>query len=390
MSSALDTSRRQLMLGGSALAAAVARPGRAQTARAKPAAAARADAVAQRLLAANPAPALSVAVARPAGLVWAKAYGKADLQLDVAATPAHRFGLGSVSKVVTAAAAARLVTRGLIDLDAPIVRWLPDLPAQHRQTTLRQLFTHRSGIRHYDLGRDLSAKAPGGPIGQRAYPSNREILDIFINDPLVGPPGAQIAYSSYGYTLASIVMETAARQPFLELLRAEVGGPFALSSLEDDYPFTVKPGRVSGYTEAKLYTSLGFPMAKDGWANSRRDNPAYKWAAGGLIMTPSDIARFGAAHLESSTTAITPAERALLFTPMTEKTRNMPPLGLAWRVDADEKGRPRWHHAGSDEGSRASLVVYPGLGLSIALATNLFAVPGNVLAPSSELADAFA
>jgi serine beta-lactamase-like protein LACTB len=389
MSLRLDTSRRQLMLGGTALAATVATPATARVLQDK-AGGVRADAVAQRLLATSPAPALSVAVARSNGLVWAKAYGKADLQLDVATTPAHRFGLGSISKILTAAAAARLATRGVIDLDEPITRWLPDLPAQHRQTTLRQLFTHRGGIRHYDLAHDFGAKAPGGPIGQRAYPSNRQILDIFINDPLVGPPGAKVAYSSFGYSLASIVMETAARQPFLELLKAEVTVPFGLSSLEGDYPFTVKPGRVSGYTDGKLYTGLGYPMAKDGWANSRQDNPSYKWAAGGLIMTPSDIARFGAAHLESPASAISAAERALLFTPMTEKAGNMPPLGLGWRIDADEKGRARWHHAGSDEGSRASLVIYPELGLSIALATNLFAVPGNVLKPSSELADAFA
>jgi CubicO group peptidase (beta-lactamase class C family) len=277
----------------------------------------------------------------------------------------------------------------VIDLDAPIVRWLPDLPAQHRQTTLRQLFTHRSGIRHYDLPRDLGPKAPGGQIGQRVYPSNREILDIFVNDPLIGPPGAQIAYSSFGYTLASIVMETAARQPFLDLLKTEVGAPFGLSSLEGDYPFTIRPGRARGYTDAKLYRGLGIPIAQDGWINARQDNPAYKWAAGGLIMTPSDMAQFGAAHLEAPKSPITPAERELLFTPMTEKVKNMPPLGLAWRVDADEKGRPRWHHAGGDEAGRASLVVYPGLGLSIAFASNLYAVPGNVLRPSSELADAF-
>lgn len=374
--------RRQMLLGAAAL---VATPAHARPIENK-----SADAIARQLLAANTAPALSLAVARSSGLVWAKAYGKADLQLDVAATPAHRFGLGSVSKVVTATAVSRLVSRGVIDLDAPITRWLPDLPAQHRQTTLRQLFTHRAGIRHYDLQLDLGAKAPGGPIGQRAYPSNREILDIFINDPLIAPPGTKVAYSSYGYTLASIVMETAAKQPFVELLKAEVGGPFGLPSLDGDDSFAIKPGRVAGYTDAKLYKSLGYPLAQDGLANSRRDNPAYKWAAGGLIMTPSDIARFGAAHLEGPASKITPAERTLLFTPMTERTGAMPPLGLGWRIDADEKGRLRWHHAGSDEGSRASLVIYPQLGLSIAFATNLFASPGNVLKPSSDLADAFA
>lgn len=382
----MNSTRRDLMIAASALTAAAA-PAHAMQ---NTAAAARADAIAQGLHAANPAPALSAAIARPGGLLWAKAYGKADLELDVAATPAHRFGLGSVSKVVTTAAAARLATRGVIDLDAPIVRWLPDLPEQHRRTTLRQLFTHQSGIRHYDNARDLGPRAPGGPIGQRIYPSNREILAIFINDPLIGPVGGQIAYSSYAYNLASIVLETAAGQPFLDLLKSEVAGPFGLSSLEGDYPFTIKPGRVRGYTDGAVYRSFGIPIVKEGLANARQDNPSYKWAAGGLIMTPSDMAKFGAAHLEAPGSAITAAQRSLLFTPITERTPNMPPLGLGWRVDTDEKGRLRWHHAGSDEGSRSSLVIYPALGLSIAFATNLFAVPNNVLAPSSELADAFA
>jgi len=387
MSVTSNLNRRLVLLGGSTLAVSAGAPAVAAAARADRN---RADAIARQLMATSPTPALSVAVARPGGVIWAKAYGKADLQLDVAATTSHRFGLGSVSKVVTAAAAARLVSRGVIDLDAPIIRWLPDLPEQHRQTTVRQLFTHRAGIRHYDLQRDLGAKAPGGAIGQRAYPSNREILDIFINDPLVGPVGGQVAYSSYGYSLASVVMEAAAQRPFLELLKTEVGGPFQLASLDGDDPFAIKPGRVSGYTDAKLYKSLGYPQAKEGWVNARRENPAYKWAAGGLIMTPSDIARFGAAHLDAPASAITRDERALLFSPMTEKVGAVPPLGLGWRIDADERGRVRWHHAGSDEGARASLVIYPELGLSIAFATNLFAVPGNVLKPSSDLADVFA
>lgn len=68
----------------------------------------------------------------------------------------------------------------------------------------------------------------------------------------------------------------------------------------------------------------------------------------------------------------------------------MPPLGLGWRVDADPKGRLRWRPAGGDENSRSSLVIYPRLGLSIALGSNLCSTPGNALKPSSDLADVFA
>ena len=380
----LNTSRRQLVLAASTLAAL---PAMAQVERKGSPKGGRADAVARALHAANPTPALSVAVARPAGLVWSAAYGKADLELDVAATPAHRFKLGSVSKVLTTTAAARLVTRRLIDLDAPISTWLKDLPDHHRQTTLRQLFTHQGGVRHY-IGRDADRNAPGGALDFRVYPTNKQILDAFINDPLIGPPGAQIVYSTFGYTLASLVLEAAAGQPFPKLVKAEIGAPFGVTSLEEDDPQSLRPMRVRGYGPAGDYRMAGYPLVADGWANARQTNPAYKWAGGGFIMTPSDLARFGAALIDAPKSVITPQERALLFTPLTQATRNMPPLGLGWRVDKDKVGRPRWHHAGAQEGGRASLVIYPELGLSIALASNVISAPGDVLSPSSALADA--
>src|SRR6187549_3251438 len=173
------------------------------------------------LFAANPVPALSFAVANNVGVIWAEALGKADLEFDVAATPDHLFRLGSVSKAVTATTAARLVTRGLLELDAPIAYWLPDLPAHHRATTMRQLLTHRGGVRHY-VAKDLDFRGPGGPITQRAYASREEILALFIDDPLVAAPGAEVSYSSFGYTLASFVMEAAGGTEFVRLVKDEI------------------------------------------------------------------------------------------------------------------------------------------------------------------------
>ena len=132
------------------------------------------------------------------------------------------------------------------------------------------------------------------------------------------------------------------------------------------------------------------PQLAGEYANVTHSTPAFCWAGAGLLMTMPDLARFGAAHLEGPQARISPAERALLFTPMTEASAKSPPLGLGWRVDRDEQGRLRWHHAGATPGGRASLVVYPELGLSIALASNVMIAPGDVLGPSAELADAFA
>lgn len=382
------TTRRDFALGVAALAALPAAAADRAAAAVGGAARRRASDVAKALHSAQPTPALSLAVATSKGLVWADAFGKANLDFDVAATPAHRFKLGSVSKALTATAAARMTVRGKLDLDAPISNWLPELPAQHRDTTMRQLLTHRGGIRHYNA-RDLDPKAAGGIIDQHNYPDRKDILAVFINDPLVAPVGTRVSYSTFGFTLASLVMEAAAAQPFKELMQAEIADAFELPSLVVDDPFTVTPMRASGYNKGSD-TGDAYPrQLAQGWGISRHSNPSYSWAGAGFLMTPSDTARFGAALLDTPRSPVSAAERALLFTPQTERSGNTPPLGLAWRLDTDTKGRRRWHHAGASVGGRASLVIYPDQGLSIAFATNVMTLPNDVLQPSSDLADAF-
>jgi serine beta-lactamase-like protein LACTB len=354
-----------------------------------------ADAWALAFHQAQTVPALACAVATAGGVQWATALGTADLELGIPARPEHSFRIGSVSKIITTTAVARLVSQGLLELETPISYWLPDLPPHHRETTLLQLLTHRGGVRHY-LPKDLDPGQPGGSIFSRPRWDNAAILAAFIDDDLVGPIGKEVSYSSWGYTLASLVMEKAASQPFLDLIESEVGSRFALPSLKPDRPDLVVPGRVRGYvgTQERRMLQAQFPDAGfadiDGdWANALSLNPAFCWAGAGFVMNMPDLARFGAALLDGPDCRISAAERALLFTPLTEKCDKSPPLGLGWRVDEDDAGRLRWHHAGATQGGRASLVVYPDQGLSIAMAGNCMISPGDVLGPSAELADIF-
>lgn len=342
------------------------------------------------------APAFSLAVADPRGPVFSAAVGTVDLELGIPARTEHLFRIGSVSKVVTTTAAARLVSRGLVELDTPVSYWLPDLPPHHRATTLRQLFTHRGGVRHY-LAKDLDPRQPGGPIFTRRSWTNSEILAAFIEDELVAPVGEKVSYSSWGYSLASLVMEVAAGQPFLELVDSEIARHCGLETLVADEPAKIVPNRARGYVgeeERRMlqaqFPDAGWPDAAEGWAHALPLNPAYCWAGAGFLMSAPEMARFGAALLDGPGSVITPAERALLFTRVTEKCDSSPPLGLGWRVDEDAKGRGRWHHAGATPGGRAALVVYPGQSLSIALASNCMTSPNDVLGPASELADLFA
>ena len=372
----MQLSRRALLLSSAALSTAALAAPRKQVESAR--------AVVREILAANAIPALSIAVMRGEELLWAEAFGQVDLELTVTATTSHRFRLGSVSKVITATLAATLAARNLVDLDAPIARYMPDLPEQHRATTLRQLLTHRGGIRHY-VDKDDSREAPG-PIDQRRYLNNADILAVFIDDPLIAKPGERVSYSTFGYTLASIVLETAAKLPFVELVQRDIAAPLGLQSLSADGPMQIVPNRANGYQPAE-FLRKAFPAFEGTFANAPQNNPAYKWAGGGLLATPVDLARFGAAHLAPGKLSKTALDT--LFTVYTERNERSPPLGLGWRIDEDAAKRPRWHHAGGQDGARASLVVYPREKLSIAFATNVTQAPGDVNGPSARIADAF-
>lgn len=329
----------------------------------------------------DPMPALSVAAYRGSVLAFARAYGEVDLELGVIATTSHRFRVGSGAKPVTATLAAIMADEGVVDLDAGIGRYMPALPLAHHSTTLRQLLTHRGGIRHYSA-RDSDRAAAGGTIDRRTYFNNADILAVFVDDPLVAPPGTKVMYSTFGYTLASLVLEQAAGIPFLELLERRIAAPLGLESLGADAPRCLIPGRVRGYGPASQVREI--PPVDGVWANAPTNNPAYKWAGGGLVMTASDFARFGAAHLAPGVLS----RRVLDTLFAVQVPDSSPPLGLGWRIDRDSKGRLRWHHAGGQEGARSSLVVYPEERLSIAFASNATGTPGDVLTPSELLADA--
>src|SRR5690349_11326863 len=135
--------------------------------------------VAEAIFRKDPMPALSVAIHRGNALAFSAAYGEVDLEFGIAAATTHRFRIGSGAKPLTAPLAAILADERVVDLDAGIGRYLPALPATHHATTLRQLLTHRGGIRHY-TARDSDRGAPGGAIDSRTYISNADVLAIFI------------------------------------------------------------------------------------------------------------------------------------------------------------------------------------------------------------------
>ena len=93
--------------------------------------------------------AASVALLHNDHIVWQEAFGALDANATTPATPDTRFNVGSVSKVLAALAIMVLVDRRLVQLDAPVVAYLPQfamLSPGYRDITVRHLLSHASGL----------------------------------------------------------------------------------------------------------------------------------------------------------------------------------------------------------------------------------------------------
>ncbi len=298
-------------------------------------------------------PGLSVAVAIGDEIVWAEGFGEADAENHVPVDPKTRFRVGSLSKLLTAALAARLLEEGKLDLDAPIQRYVPDFPVKdaEKPITPRLLAGHLGGIRHY-LPLDFMRPA-------KTYLNLTGALEIFRDDPLVGPPGTKYNYSSYGYNLLGVALEGAGGAEFLGLVTRYVLEPLHLARTTADDPQALLEDRARPYLKTD-----GGELRNEKAIDSR-----FKLPSGGFLSTASDLARFAAAH---AAPGFLKAETLdLMFTSQKAAAGEVTGVGLGWRIAKDPAGRRIFHHGGSIEGGRAMLVLYPDQKLAIAVLTNL-------------------
>lgn len=315
------------------------------------AAIAKADADMLHLQEANGLPALQVAVLVEGKIVFSKAYGFANLDSRDPATTETRFRIASVSKAITGAVLARLVARGEIELDQPLLEYVPNLPEHWKGITARHLASHTSGIRHY---RALEI------YSNRHYDSLTEALAIFKDDALRFEPGAQREYSTYGFTLLGVAMEFMTDTTFFDLARKEVLDPLEMSHTALDDP------SAQNAQNEKVAT----PYLLDNQQTAHIAPPtdtSYKAPGGGIVSTAEDLVRLAWGVIEPD-----PLEAeaiSLLREKTTTADGEIHNYGLGWNVSG-EPGNLRLSHGGTQPGSRCFLLADIDARIGVAILCN--------------------
>jgi CubicO group peptidase (beta-lactamase class C family) len=94
-------------------------------------------------------PGATALVARNGQIIYKKAFGMANLELDVPMQPDNIFRIGSITKQFTAVAILQLMEQGKLNLQDEITKFIPEYPTQGNTITIEHLLTHTSGIQSY-------------------------------------------------------------------------------------------------------------------------------------------------------------------------------------------------------------------------------------------------
>ncbi|MBN2027497.1 MAG: beta-lactamase family protein [Actinobacteria bacterium] len=215
----------------------------------------------------------SVAILDGGEVVYSESFGMADRENSVAVTPETAFNVGSVSKTFCATAVMLLVDEGKLELDNPVVQYLPEFEMadpRYEDITVRMLLDHSSGL-------------PGTTCANNfGYQFNGEVYeDVLANlarSRLKAAPGEAAPYCNDGFTLAEMLVAEVSGMDYVDVLAERIFRPLSL---------------------ARTGVSVGMREGDDIAACYQVD-PAAKMppevlsivGAGGLSSTAEDLVRF--------------------------------------------------------------------------------------------------
>ncbi len=205
------------------------------------------DGVLASLQAEGRLPSVSAAVARAGRPVW---HGCVNVMPDVSVTSASAYRIGSITKTLTAVLVLQLRDEGLLELDDPIGRFVPE--AGYATATVRELLSHTSGMQ----------SEPCGPWWERVDGGSFDELMV-ANDGSgrVGGAGEVFHYSNLGFALLGEIVARLRGSTWWSAVQVRLLQPLGMTTTTYDAPADHAPGRSVDHF---AHTLCGEPHADTG------------------------------------------------------------------------------------------------------------------------------
>lgn len=327
-------------------------------------------AIVERARADTRVPGVSAAFALPDGRVGAAVAGLADVEAEARMTPETRFLAGSIGKSFHAALAVALAHERIVDLDAPISRWIGREPwftrlPNARELTLRHLLQHQSGL----IDHIYSIRFAARQLGLRMFASDdavfqpEELIEIALDREPTFRAGEGFAYGDTNYVLAGLVIERATgRSPF-DQIEERFLAPLGLADITPARTRRIA-NLAAGY---QLPLNLFLLPPKMTSEDGLRVHPMLESTAGGFAATPRDLVRWGKALFEGRAL---PADATEEMTRHTVASGDGRRYGLGVYRYETPLGHA-WGHGGYFPGYRSGFLYFPDARIAVAVEVNL-------------------
>src|ERR1700761_1941957 len=239
-------------------------------------------------------PGLALAVIHDGHLVKEKAYGYANLELQVPVTLDTSFQWASTTKVFTGVALMEMVEQGKIKLDQPVSSIVPALPATWPKVTIRHCLTHTTGLPY----------ATEDQFNINVLDGDRDKLIAKLASKPVLAPGTHTDYNTIDFVLLTMVIEKVSGLSYEDYIQKHVLDPADVKTARFGDSWSVIPGRADLYTKLDitadhkwLQVHNGEPvLLKTGVLHyGQKSWPEYVQSAGGLNGTIKDLVAWEAA-----------------------------------------------------------------------------------------------
>ena len=286
-------------------------------------------------------PSIVVAVAEDGKIVWEEAFGWADVENRIQATPNTIYRLGSISKTITATGLMLLVEEGKVDLDKPAVDYLPGdvrprvFEGNIRDITVRHLLNHRSGMPAY-------AESFFEDDNEDPRPFTETVRRYGI---ITYPPGWAFIYCNLGYQMVANIIAEVSGMSYAEFIKERVFAPLGM-----DHAF-VYEGLPFNKQQAVNYTPSfeKIPRYLDNYPGADSN-----------CASAHDLIRFAMFHMRDSL----PDQKMILKDQsITTMQAKYPPgnerSGIGWALDGDVRGHRSVYHGGEGPGVDCMMRLFP-------------------------------
>jgi D-alanyl-D-alanine carboxypeptidase len=298
---------------------------------------------------------------------WVGTAGYARLEDKTKMQPSHQHFSYSIAKTYTATLMMRLKERGLVKLDEPIHKYLPEAVSSRitdsHKITVRQLLNQTSGLPNFSD--QISYSTAWLNTQMRGF-NPQKLLEFVYGKRLMFEPGSDWAYSNTNYLLAALAIEHITQKSYRAVLSEEILQPLGLKQTFGQLSKNEVEQKPIPNTYFAKYSDLRIENITQGNIST---HGCSSLGEDGIIASPTDYLRFLEALVQGK--IVSQASFKEMSTWVQAKTSTEPDYGLGLYWVNYGKLPVEIGHQGLGLGGRTSLLHFSNNGITVFVATNV-------------------